>query len=185
MESREAWWQLIDEARARVAGAGVDEIAGAATRLLAERRVGEIVAAQRELWSLMAESYRSPLWAAAYLINGGCSDDGFDYFRGWLILQGREVFERAVAAPDILAQLPAVQAAARRREDLEGEEALGIAWRAHLTATGEELPPGSFSVRFPELDQAWNFDFDDLGEMRRRLPRLTALYAGDEREAAV
>ncbi|MEY9938099.1 DUF4240 domain-containing protein [Streptacidiphilus sp. MAP5-3] len=185
MESREAWWQLIEEARAWVAGAGVEEVAGAATRLLADRGVGEIVAAQRELWSLMAESYRSPLWAAAYLINGGCSDDGFDYFRGWLILQGREMFERVVAEPDTLARLPAVQAAARRREDLAGEEALGIAWRAYLAATGEELPPGSFSVRYPELDQAWNFDFDDLGEMRRRLPRLTALYAGEERQASV
>ena len=38
-----------------------------------------------------------PLWDAAYLINGGCSDDGFDYFRGWLVDQGRETFERCLA----------------------------------------------------------------------------------------
>jgi len=25
---------------------------------------------------------------AAYIINGGCSDDGFEYFRRWLVLQG-------------------------------------------------------------------------------------------------
>ncbi|MFE5591185.1 DUF4240 domain-containing protein [Streptomyces sp. NPDC056549] len=35
---------------------------------------------------------------AAYMVNGGCCDDGFDYFRGWLIAQGRNVFERAVPA---------------------------------------------------------------------------------------
>ena len=50
----------------------------------------------------MAGSYWTPLWAAAYVINGGCSDDGFDYCRGWLILQGREVFEHVVADPRTL-----------------------------------------------------------------------------------
>ncbi|MFL6076856.1 MAG: DUF4240 domain-containing protein [Mycobacteriales bacterium] len=39
----------------------------------------------------MAESYQGDLWGAAYLINGGASDDGFDYFRGWLIARTRGV----------------------------------------------------------------------------------------------
>jgi hypothetical protein len=34
-------------------------------------------------------------WGAAYLANGGCSDDGFDYFRGWLIGQGRKCTRRS------------------------------------------------------------------------------------------
>ncbi|WP_042454313.1 DUF4240 domain-containing protein [Streptacidiphilus jiangxiensis] len=168
------FWQLIEEAR----GSGPEGVAARASAVLARREPGEIVAAQRGLWALMAASYRSSLWAAAYMINGGCSDDGFDYFRGWLILQGRETFERVVADPDALAELPAVRAAVAQGEDLDGEEALSIAWQAHLAATGAELPPRSFSVRYPELDQAWNFDFDDKGEMRRRLPRLAALYGG-------
>jgi hypothetical protein len=173
------FWQLIEEARA-VAGVEGPAVAAAASALLAQRGVGEIVGAQQALWALMAQSYRSPLWAAAYMINGGCSDDGFDYFRGWLILQGQEVFERVVADPDALAELAPVRAAAAHGADLEGEEALSIAWEAHRRATGgERLPAGSFSVRYPELDQAWNFDFDDMAEMRRRLPRLAALYAGE------
>jgi hypothetical protein len=173
------FWQLIEEARA-LAGVEGPAVAAAASALLARRGVGEIVAAQQELWTLMAESYRSPLWAAAYMINGGCSDDGFDYFRGWLILQGQEVFDRVVADPDALAGLAPVRAAAAHGTDLEGEEALSIVWEAHRRATGgQRLPAGSFSVRYPELDQAWNFDFDDMGEMRRRLPRLAALYAGE------
>jgi hypothetical protein len=36
------------------------------------------------------------MWVAAYLMNGGCSDDGFDYFRGWLIAQGRTTLEQVV-----------------------------------------------------------------------------------------
>ncbi|WP_042383132.1 DUF4240 domain-containing protein [Streptacidiphilus melanogenes] len=175
-----AFWRLIEQARAV---AGVEDsgaVAATASALLARCRAGEIVAAQRALWALMEESYRSPLWAAAYMINGGCSDDGFDYFRGWLILQGQQVFERVIVDPDALAELAPVREAAAHGWELEGEEALAIAWDAHRRATGgEQLPAGCFSVRYPELDQAWNFDFDDMGEMRRRLPRLAALYAGE------
>jgi len=50
-------------------------------------------------------SYSFDLWGAAYLANGGCSDDGFHYFRCWLVSSGREVFENALADPDSLADV--------------------------------------------------------------------------------
>lgn len=49
---------------------------------------------------------------AAYLINGGRSDDGFDHFRGWLLTQGRATWQAALAEPDSLASHPQVQARA-------------------------------------------------------------------------
>jgi Protein of unknown function (DUF4240) len=58
-----------------------------------------------------ADSYDWGLWGAAYVIDGGCSDDGFDYFRAYLISRGRAVFEAAMADPDSLADA-----------DLEGGE---------------------------------------------------------------
>ncbi|KJY36516.1 DUF4240 domain-containing protein, partial [Streptomyces sp. NRRL S-495] len=89
------FWKLIEEASSQVpARDNGDAVVERATALLALRPAQEIVAAQQILWSLMADSYRAPLWSAAYVINGGCSDDGFDYFRGWLIAQGRGTFER-------------------------------------------------------------------------------------------
>ncbi|WP_234527232.1 MULTISPECIES: DUF4240 domain-containing protein [unclassified Streptomyces] len=109
------------------------------------RPAEEIVAAQQVLWDLMAESCTLPLRAAAHLVSGGCSDDGFDYFRGWPIAQGREVFETMVADPDALAGPPLVQASAADGLDLEGEDVLGVAWTAHLMATGEQLPAGEFT----------------------------------------
>ena len=54
---------------------------------------------------MLAEAYHWDLWGAAYLINGGCSDDGFEYFRRWLVLQGRDVFQAAVSNPDTLAEV--------------------------------------------------------------------------------
>ncbi|PKV85754.1 uncharacterized protein DUF4240 [Streptomyces sp. TLI_146] len=176
MDTQE-FWTLIDDARAQVAhAADAEAVAARAADLLSARPVDEIVAFQQVFWDLMAASYRQPLWAAAYTINGGCSDDGFDYFRGWLIAQGREVFDRAVADPDALAGLSAVRDAAVEGWEMECEEALGIAWDAHLAATGKELPGDSFTIRYPELDPGWDFDFDDTGEIARRLPRLAALY---------
>ncbi|GGP32134.1 hypothetical protein GCM10010287_24150 [Streptomyces variabilis] len=104
---RQRFWQIIEAARDRAPAPGdAEDVARRAASHLAAHPVEEIVAAQQALWGLMADSYTNPLWAAAYVINGGCSDDGFDYFRGWLIAQGREIFERAVADPDALADCP-------------------------------------------------------------------------------
>ncbi len=172
--NEQQFWQLIEAARNQASDPNDGEaVAGRATSLLATHPTEEIVAAQQVLWNLMADSYTSPLWAAAYVINGGCSDDGFDYFRGWLIAQGREVFERVVADPDALAEVPVVRASASDGCDLECEEALSIVWDAHIMATGKEFPDDAFTIRYPELDPMW--DFDDHDEMTRRLPRLAAL----------
>ncbi|MFF5497583.1 DUF4240 domain-containing protein [Streptomyces aquilus] len=59
-------------------------------------------------------------------MNGGCSDDGFDYFRGWPIAQGREDFERATADPDALAELPAVRASSEMTRRLPRLAALAL-----------------------------------------------------------
>ncbi|MFF3020693.1 DUF4240 domain-containing protein [Streptomyces sp. NPDC057939] len=175
--NKQQFWQLIEEARDQASNPNDGEaVAREATALLASRPFEEIIAGEQVLWELMVESYTNPLWAAAYLANGGCSDDGFDYFRGWLIAQGREVFERVVADPDALAELPIVQASAAAGVDLEVENMLVIAWNAHISATGDQLPTSPSTIRYRELDPTWNFDFDDRDEMTRRLPGLAALH---------
>ncbi|MFE9765996.1 DUF4240 domain-containing protein [Streptomyces sp. NPDC005808] len=174
--NKEQFWTLIEKAREHVPDTrDGSDIADCASALLARRSAQEIIAAQQTLWDLMADSYQSPLWAAAYVVNGGCSDDGFDYFRGWLIAQGRTTFERVLTAPDALAELPHVRAAAAEGIDLDCEDMLHIAWNAHQKATGQELPADAFTIQYPDLDSAWNFNFDDREEMARRLPALTAL----------
>lgn len=110
------FWKLIEDARGRVPDVTDSQaVAARAAALLSARPREEIVAAAEVLRTLLAESYRSPLWAAAYMINSGCSDDGFDDFRGWLIVQGNEVFGRIIADPDALADLPHRPRCAPRR----------------------------------------------------------------------
>lgn len=53
----------------------------------------------------MAAAYTWPLWGAAYIIHGGCSDDGFMDFRSCVIFLGREIHDAALENPDSLAAL--------------------------------------------------------------------------------
>ncbi|PGY06604.1 DUF4240 domain-containing protein [Bacillus sp. AFS031507] len=73
------------------------------TEELSKKSIDEIVDFEFIFESYMKESYQSHLWGAAYLIMGGCSDDSFDYFRGWLISQGQEVYEKTLKDPEFLA----------------------------------------------------------------------------------
>jgi len=169
------FWGLIETARAEVADPSSPHlVTEVAVTHLARRPPSEIVGAAQTLWDVMATSYRGELWGAAYQINGGCSDDGFEYFRGWLLTQGRAAYEAAVGDPDSLADLPAVRAAAAAdRDDLECETALGIASDAYRAATGHELPAGAFTIRYQRPTFDW--DFEDEAETRQRLPRLMQL----------
>jgi Protein of unknown function (DUF4240) len=74
------FWKLIEDARRRQVPHATNgkAVAARATVLLSACSREDIIAAGQVLWELRVESYRSPLWAAAYMINGGCSDDSFD-----------------------------------------------------------------------------------------------------------
>jgi hypothetical protein len=165
--SVQRFWELVAAARASaVDPADADSVGRRARELLDAMPLDEVAALARAEWELRARSYRVDLWGAAYLINGGCSDDGFEYFRGWLIAQGRDVFERAVADPDTLAEVPAVR---EGPADLEAEDMFGVATSVYWDRAGR-APADTAS--YPQLTASW--DFEDEEERRRRLPRLAA-----------
>jgi hypothetical protein len=167
------FWAVIERATAERPAAPGD-VAKRAAAELAGWEPAEIVTWQQHLDKVMAASGTEDLWAAAYLINGGCSDEGFDNFRGWLIAHGREAVSRAVHEPDSLAEMPVVKAAADTGAVFEAEPVLSIAADAYAQATGAELPPSAAPPTRPDPAELW--DFDDEEEMQRRLPRLAALF---------
>lgn len=169
----EEFWAVIQRATADRPGTPA-QVAKLAVAELAARDPEQVVAWGRHLDKVMAASFREDLWAAAYLINGGCSDEGFEHFRGWLIAHGRDVVARAVREPDSLADLPAVRVAADNGAEFEAEDVLHIAEQAYRQATGTELPPLGEPIQRPDPAEFWDFDNED--EMRRRLPRLSALF---------
>ncbi|MET9302757.1 DUF4240 domain-containing protein [Micromonospora aurantiaca] len=184
---RETFWDIVERAR-RAAGRETVTAEGAevvARHLVAELSVltpAAIVGFEQAYDDVTEEGWRWDLWAAAYLMRGGCSDDGFDYFRGWLVAQGRAVWERAVADPDSLAD-----AGVDPDDDaVECEAVLSAAGDAYAAATGTDTdafwealaaadraaPPGPA----PADPAGEDFDFDDDEQMRARLPRLAAIY---------
>jgi hypothetical protein len=103
----------------------------------------------------------------------GCTDDGFDYFRQWLILQGKSVVLGAVRDPDSLANLPLAERP--RTEDL-----LSLAKGVYETRLGHEMPEDNSAF---DLDKTgWPADrvqdYEWTEETKRQLfPRLTAKAA--------
>ena len=130
---------------------------------------GELAAFHAKFNRKMDSAYRWDLWAAAYLINGGASDDGFAYFRAWLISRGRAVFESALRDPDTLATVVDLD-----RDDHEFEDLWGLAPELYEAATGSDIPPEDGGPIEPGGER---WDFDDDEQLARRLPRLAAMYA--------
>jgi hypothetical protein len=65
----------------------------------------EIISFEVAFRRYLNQAYTWELWGAAYVIHGGCSDDGFEYFRRWLVSRGRGFYESALADPENLAQM--------------------------------------------------------------------------------
>jgi hypothetical protein len=126
---------------------------------------------------LTSQAYSNDLWGAAYVINGGCSDDGFFYFRCWLIGRGKEVYDAALANPDNLADFVS--------PDEEYEAEIYAAGRQAWQEKGGDEDQyqrayEKFRKRPAEKLKGRSWDFDDDAQVRKRLPRLAALYFPDE-----
>jgi hypothetical protein len=149
------FWKLIETAKAKSAGDPFRQ-----TQLLSEAlerlSPNEIAGFDKVFRDLKAESYRNDLWAAAYVIQGGCSDDGFEYFRCWLIAQGQAVYEDALNDPETLCEAIAYDEDKREEIiDVVGNDMVGIAWRAYEAKTGEEMPahPIRLILKGPKWDE--------------------------------
>jgi hypothetical protein len=161
---REQFWVMIEAARA-ASGGGCQAQTAQLVAALSQRSVDEVLAWDRIHGELMAESYGWDLWGAAHLINGGCSDDGFDYFRGWLLGQGRAIWQAALADPDSLADHPEIRAHRPDQEFrvyFECEDILGVPYCAYEALTGQEFTVEVSGMRPwpPPLGQDWDFDDD-------------------------
>jgi Protein of unknown function (DUF4240) len=117
----------------------------------------------------LAACYTWDLWAAAYIIHGGSSDDAFEYFRHWLISSGRATFEAALAKADDLAELiPEDQ-----EEELEFEEyayVAGDAWAGLTDGDLDGFAKGYFQQ--PGGDPKGTPFEEDDDHLAKRFPKL-------------
>jgi hypothetical protein len=125
------FWTLIEEVRQ--AEQGTLSQADALVEKLQRFRPGQIVAFERILQRRIAEAYREDIWAVAYIIQNGCSDDGFLYFIGWLLSQGREFYRSFLQNPEETALTLSPN------EDYQAEEILSVAYLAYQESTSGDI----------------------------------------------
>ncbi|MDI3387220.1 DUF4240 domain-containing protein [Streptomyces sp. B-S-A8] len=161
------FWELIDSTRAAADGDPEDH-----ADLLVERLVkldpDAVLDFARHFEARYNRAYRWDLWGAAAVLLDGASDDAFDFFRCWLIGQGREVFEGALHDPDALADL-----LDDFDEEIDGDaEELGYAAdEAYEQLTGTVAADLGIPAA-PAEPQGTPVDFEDDTALARYYPKL-------------
>ncbi|MFJ3100663.1 DUF4240 domain-containing protein [Streptomyces sp. NPDC086835] len=161
------FWEIIDSTREAAEG-DPEEHAELLVERLLQLDPDSVLDFARHFEARYNRAYHWDLWGAAAVLLDGASDDAFDYFRCWLIGQGREMFESAVHEPDALAEL-----LDDFDEDIDGDgEELGYAAdEAYEQLTGADAPDLGIPMQSAE-PAGTPFDLDDDAVLAERFPRL-------------
>lgn len=103
----DTFWAIIEASRAEADPMSMDEgdhQPAVLTEMLKARTPAEVCGFHAMFHRLHRRAYHWDLWAAAYIILGGCSDDGFTDFRSGLIGLGKKAYYDALSDPNTLAR---------------------------------------------------------------------------------
>ena len=121
----------------------------------------EIIGFRLRTDKLLYDTYNQELWCAAYIVNDGSTDGGFDYFRCWLISKGKDAYHSAVKNPDSILQIIDTS----EEDEFEFEGFAYVAVSAFKALTTHELfdfiDYNNFTTNdenYPILKFAWNVD---------------------------
>jgi len=138
------------------------------TERLERLSAADVIQFETHFIHVFRRAYDWKLWGAAYLIDGGCSDDGFMDFRYGLISRGRDLFERSLADPDSLAEHLS-------DDDFIPNEGFGyVAAKVYETMTGDDMPHPDLPPIGEPQGETW--DFDDPEQSSARLPKIWKRY---------
>lgn len=150
------------------------EVAGGDLNVQVELLVEKLVNATTEeildydsiFEQLMDQSNTATLWDAADIIGCGCGYDDFSDFRGWLIANGKEVYENAISDPESLVDVV-------KNERARHEEFLYVSMYAYERKIGKPLPPRKEMISIDVKGAHWP-------EKEKRLPKLVAKFGDCE-----
>jgi hypothetical protein len=162
-----SFWPLVAETRS-----AARNDTGRQSALLEQRLTqlppAQIVAFGKMRAELDRRAYTYDLWAAAYVIEDGCSSDCFRDFRGYVISLGQAAYEAAIKDPDSLASV------AENAEQGDWENADNVAPDAYSSVTSDDYPLDSSDLS--GTPRGTPFDENDIASLKRRFPRLAARF---------
>lgn len=125
---------------------------------------------------LLYDTYNSEMWCAGYIMNGGCSDDSFEYFRNWVISRGKDVYYKAKQNPDEL-----ITEVVEGAEFYDFEGFWYVALQAFEQKTAKDLYEyidyDNFKTsegNYPQFEFTWQED--NVESQRTICPRLFAKF---------
>ena len=146
------FWRIIAQARGNSSEAKIIALREALSSLSAE----ELISFDADYDRRVRKAYRWDLWAAAHVINGGCGDDEFDYFRDWLISQGRDAYEAALVDP---ASLISILKTVPKDEEVSFEGFRYVVGDVYEKKTGTDLPHLDFgAASYEPAGEPWEED---------------------------
>ncbi len=164
---KQQFWKIIDSSRQAANGDPEEQI-----EVLRDTLSGldpdEIVDFDRILSEYHTRAYDWNLWGAAYVIGGGCSDDGFMDFRGWLISRGESAYEAALTDPETLVKV------VKDDEECQIEGFQYIASEAWEEKTGKisgDFPQHNIERRLEPSGTAWQEE-----DLESRFPKLSKKF---------
>jgi hypothetical protein len=161
--SERQFWALVGAVKTE-AGSDVDARPAVLQKHLLALEPAAIQGFQKRYEALLVEANSWMLWGAAVLMTGAYTDDGFKYFRDWLISEGEQTYKQAVVNPDTLARLPP-------RNDFSLELFGYAALKAYAAKGAGELER-DFTIEFAVTSG----DEITSADLPKRLPALFAKY---------
>lgn len=165
------YWNIIDNSIKNSSNQADQEVVLIAD--LEKLSPKEIVGFRLRTDKLLFDTYNQELWCAAYIVNNGSTDGGFDYFRSWLISKGKDAYYSAVKSTDAILKI----IDASEEEEYEFEAFGYVAVSAFKAVTNQELfdyiDYDKFTTNdenYPILKFTWNVDEPET--MQKVCPKL-------------
>jgi predicted DNA-binding WGR domain protein len=170
----ELFWNLIESS---LQHKNLEKQANYIKKELKKLTKSDIVEFQNIFNNLDNKIYTWDLWAAAYTIQSGCSDDSFMDFRAWLITRGKTVYDKAKQSSDSLFEL----GKKRLEQSEEGEDLLYLASEVYEDKFDQEIyEDENIKSNIANTEPAGEkWDEENIEDLKRINPNIFRLFKDD------
>jgi hypothetical protein len=157
MLDEDLYWQIVDESLKNTRNQKEQE--EYLVSRIQKLTPPEIIGFRLRTDKLLHDSYTSVIWCAAHIMNEGCTEENFEYFRCWIISRGKDTYYKTKENPDYLIREVNVEIENYRFEDF---------WYVALTAFENKTSHYLFDFiddkfkfcegQYPEFALTWRKD---------------------------